>query len=233
MNWAEVVKINSDLKEPLNTKIAVLKLLLEQIKDFTGTADVDINSILTAVGGIKTDVAAVKTDVGNVKTDVGTVDTNVNSVKSTLGTVNTNVNTANTNINTANTNINSIKTTVGTVNTNVSSILTAVNSIKTAGTVPAIKSVQRGNVGTSSEVQYNETNMYAKTITISSVNLSKSFLLVYRSPEDAPYFYGSSYCYLSSATAISYYPKARTYQSPANAYTVTWGNFSWQVVEFY
>lgn len=230
MNWAEVVKINSDLKEPLNTKIAVLKLLLEQIKDFTGTADVDINSILTAVGGIKTDVAAVKTDVGNVKTDVGTVNTNVNSVKSTLGTVNTNVNTANTNINTANTNINSIKTTVGTVNTNVSSILTAVNSIKTAGTVPAIKSVQRGNVAYVSE-NFGYSSPTSKTITISSVNLSKSILLIIHF-KSSQYLYTNSYHYLSSATAITYWPWYSHWVDGIGT-VADYGGFSWQVVEFY
>lgn len=220
MDWAEVKKINSDFKEPLDVKLAVLKLLIEEIKTATGSATVDLSDIIAAVGGIKTDVAA-------VKTAVGTVNTNVDSVKTTVGTVNTTVGTVNTNVNTANTNINSIKTTVGTVNTNVSSILTAVNSIKTAGTVPAVKSVQRGNVAYASE---NGTGG-AKTVTISSVNMSKSILLIihFKSPQ---YMVNNSYHYLSSATAITYYPYYSNYVTNVG-YVYNYGGFSWQVIEFY
>ena len=56
----------------------------------------------------------------------------------------------------------------------LSAIRTLVNSLKTGGTVPVIKSIQRGNVGYESAA----TSKTSRTITISSVNLSKSFVIL-------------------------------------------------------
>lgn len=77
MSWAEVFKINSDLKKPLNTLISEL---ISALSTKVTSVDTKVGTVDTKVGNVSTQVSNVSTQVGNVNTAVGTVSTKVTQI---------------------------------------------------------------------------------------------------------------------------------------------------------
>lgn len=98
------------------------------------------------------------------------------------------------------------------------SLFAAINSLKKGGS--ALKSVQRGVLQKINVTTYDDYGRYCD-VTISAVNISKSFLIVNSSSET---FYPNAK--LVNSTTI------RFYQSSISSSKASFENYNWQVIEF-
>lgn len=134
------------------------------------------------------------------------LDTLITEAKNTL---NTNINTVKSNVSTVNSNVNTIKT-------DVSSVLSKVNAMQSG-----IKKVQSGSMSTK--------NGRSVTVTIQSVNTSKSFVIVHGTgiPNSSEYSNSYPYGYLSGSTSLTVGGGGTENAYSGGTYV------RWQVVEFY
>ena len=258
MSWAEVKKINSDLKEPLDKKITDLNSSLKtyMLSQINGTRS-DIESVhedlLNLTNGdiytIKRDVASIKTNTDmsqinekltGIKTQTDNIKTQTDNIKTYYDSINGKVNNIQDGVNTNKSKVEGISVNVDDILAKIllykdayfTTILSHVSEIEllvkggsdASGSV--VKSVQRGNVTSSTE--YGNTGATSKTITIGSVNLSKSVLFVTLYSQPSDYVVDTFRCWLSAATTITY-TYARLGGSGSDK---IFPSFSWQVIEF-
>ena len=98
-------------------------------------------------------------------------------------------------------------------------LFAAINSLKKSGS--ALKSVQRGVLDKDNVTTSSDTYGRYCDVTISAVNVSKSFLIVNSSSESH-----NANAKLVNSTTIRFY---QTYTSSSGAY---FENYNWQVIEF-
>ena len=218
--------------------------LLNKITEkFTALATL-VNAVKTSAASAATDAATAKTNASNANTNASTAATRAQSIIDTLGSRGTG---------------STVYSILGTVNTNASNAASRAQSILTAinnggMNTSAVKSIQTGTfaqVRTAGEAA----NAGNKTITVSSVNLSKSVLLIdfagslIYSPSSDDYFtyalqndtVGSPRMpKLTAATTITVYPWDFYYlqynsydQQSYAAHASIYFGFNWTLIEFY
>lgn len=273
--WAEAVYLLNKITEKftaLTTLVNSVKTEATSAKTNASNAATDAASIKTTVGTINTNVNTVKTDVATIKTDAAAAKTSAASAATDAATAKTNASNANTNASTAATRAQSIIDTLGsrgtgstvysilgTVNTNASNAASRAQSILTAinnggMNASAVKSIQKGyhayrDSGWVSDTEANA--LTPETITVSSVNTSKSVLLIDglrtywegRSEGSGSSYTTTTYAnerapQLTSATVISVHPVKQTdytYNGSYDnyAYRLHYPGFNWTLVEFY
>ena len=212
MSWAEVKKVNSDLAKPLDELITELNTELE-------------TALIAHADDFDLSKEEMEVAIAELKGYLADSVYGLSALQTLLGTISTATASTNTKLDSSTYGLSALKNYLANSTYGLSALKTAISNISTGGTVPIIKSIQRGyydSKDTSSGNSYID-----KSITISSVDITKSIVLISTSTGGDTYSSSSIERWGSSLESIT--STSITIHSPNRKLT----RVSWQVIEFY